>query len=73
MKTILLLHDEATLPTQLLRNALPSKLPVRETEARAGCNCDRWGHPCAGCVDCNVPPEATISSQLSSEVTKWNT
>jgi hypothetical protein len=31
-----------------LRNALPAKLPVRETEAVAGCNCDRWGHPCPG-------------------------
>ena len=27
MKTILLLHDEATQPTQLLRNALPAKVP----------------------------------------------
>ena len=43
MKTILLLHDEATQPKQLLRNALPDKVPVRETEAVAGCNCDRWG------------------------------
>ena len=51
MKTILLLHDEATQPTQLLRNALPVKFPVRETEAVAGCNCDRWGHPCPGCVE----------------------
>jgi hypothetical protein len=50
MKTILLLHDEATQPTQLLRNALPVKFPVRETEAVAACNCDRWGHPCPGCV-----------------------
>ena len=33
MKTILLLHDEATQPKQLLRNALPAKVPVRETEA----------------------------------------
>jgi hypothetical protein len=48
MKTILLLHDEAKQPTKLLRNALPAKLPVRETEAVAGCNCDRWGHPCPG-------------------------
>ena len=51
MKTILLLHDEATQPTQLLRNALPAKVLVRETEAVAGCNCDRWGHPCPGCVE----------------------
>ena len=51
MKTILQLHDEATQPKQLLRNALPDKVPVRETEAVAGCNCDRWGHPCPGCVE----------------------
>jgi hypothetical protein len=64
MKTILLLHDEATRPTQLLRNALPAKFPVRETEAVAGCNCDRWGHPCPGCVERIVVqsiPEIPIS------------
>ena len=56
MKTILLLHDE---PTQLLRNALPAKFPIRETEAVAGCNCDRWGHPCPGCVERPRPVPAT--------------
>jgi hypothetical protein len=63
MKTILLLHDEATQPTQLLRNALPAKVPVRETEAVAGCNCDRWGHPCSGCVErvAQPAPELLIS------------
>ena len=58
MKTILLLHDEATQPTQLLRNALPAKARVRETEAVAGCNCDRWGHPCPGCVNHDIAPKA---------------
>jgi len=58
MKTILLLHDEATQPTQLLRNALPAKARVRETEAVAGCNCDRWGHPCPGCVNHDIVPKA---------------
>ena len=33
MKTICLLRDEATQPTQLLRNALPAKFPVRESES----------------------------------------
>lgn len=50
MKTILLLHDEARQPTQLLRNTLPTKLPGK-TEAIAACNCDRWGHPYSGCVE----------------------
>ncbi len=58
MKTILLLHDEAT-PTQLLQNALPTKVPGRESEAVAGCNCDRWGHPCPGCVERPRPLPAT--------------
>ena len=22
-----------------------------ERKAKAGCNCDRWGHPCPGCVN----------------------
>ena len=64
MKTILLLHDEATQPKQLLRNALPAKVPVRETEPVAGCNCDRWGHPCPSCVERIVvqsTPEIPIS------------
>jgi hypothetical protein len=47
MKKILLLDDEATQPTQRLANALPANVP-REIETIAGCNCDRWGHPCPG-------------------------
>ena len=60
MKTILLLHDEATQPTQLLRNALPAKVPVRETEPVAGCNCDRWGHPCPSCDEREVQMKAQV-------------
>ena len=22
------------------------------------CNCDRWGHPCSGCVDRDIAPKA---------------
>ena len=54
MKTILLLHDEARRPRQLLRNAVPAKVPLRKTEAVAGCNCDRWGHPCPRRVEHNA-------------------
>jgi hypothetical protein len=63
MKTILLLHDEAKQPTQLLRNTLPAKFPVPETETVAACNCDRWGHPCSGCVErvAQPAPELLIS------------
>jgi hypothetical protein len=51
MKTILLLHDEARRPTRLLQNAVPARVPIREIETVANCNCDRWGHPCPGCVE----------------------
>ena len=57
MKTILLLHNEATQP---MRNALPAKIPICETEAVAGCNCDRWGHPCPGCNEREVQMEAQV-------------
>jgi len=58
MKTILLLHNEATRPAQLLQDTVPAKAPFRETKAVANCNCDRWGHPCPGCVEHIVQPEA---------------
>ena len=57
MKTILLVQDETTCATRLLPDAVPTKIPVREIEAVAGCNCDRWGHPCPRCVERNVEPE----------------
>ena len=51
MKTILLLHDETRRPTHLLQNAVPARVAIREIETVASCNCDRWGHPCPGCVE----------------------
>jgi hypothetical protein len=51
MKTILLLHDEARRPTHLLQNAVPARVPIREIETVAACNCDRWGHPCLSCAE----------------------
>jgi len=62
MKTILLLHDEAKEPRQLLGKALADNVPP-EPEAVAGCNCDRWGHPCSGCVQriAKAGPELPIS------------
>jgi hypothetical protein len=60
MKKILLLHDEAKHPTQLLRNTLPAKFLVRETETVAACNCDRWGHLWPGCVERIGQPAAEL-------------
>jgi hypothetical protein len=63
MKTILLLHDETMRPTAVLQDAVTNKIPFRETKAVAGCNCDRWGHPCPGCDERKVRPnELPISS-----------
>jgi len=59
MKTILLLHDEATRPMRLLENMAPI-VRLCETEVVAGCNCDRWGHPCPGCAERVVEPKAEL-------------
>jgi hypothetical protein len=60
MKTILLLREEATRPTQLLQNARPAKVRLGNTEAVIGCNCDRWGHPYPGCNECEVQMKAQV-------------
>jgi hypothetical protein len=62
MKTNLLLDNETRAANLMLQNTAPTKMIVRE--AVAGCNCDRWGHPCPGCDERKVHPKAelTISS-----------
>ena len=74
MKPILLLNDEPETVRLMLGEATSGGVAGRETEARAGCNCDRWGHPCAGCLDRKKPKEAgaPISSPVNSEVNRWN-
>jgi len=76
MKTILLLHDEARRPTHLLQNAVPARVPIREIETVAGCNCDRWGHPFPGCVERVVvqpKPDLPISIPTKKRGNTWNT
>jgi hypothetical protein len=58
MKTTLLLTDEAETTRLMLKNIAFDVLPLRDAEAHADCNCDRWGHPCPGCVNRDVVPEA---------------
>ena len=48
MKANLLLTDEAETARLMLKNIAFDGLAVRDTEAHAGCNCDRWGHPRLG-------------------------
>ena len=58
MKTTLLLTDETETARLMLKNIAFDELRLRHAEAHAGCNCDRWGHPCPGCVNRDVVPEA---------------
>lgn len=74
MKTTLLLADEAETTRLMLKDIAFEQSPVRETNAHAGCNCDRWGHPCAGCVNRVISnAETPVHHQSQSEIPKWNT
>ena len=74
MKPTLLLSDEAETTKLMLKDVAFDQLPVRDTEAHVGCNCDRWGHPCPGCVNADIIRGAkTPHNQSNSEVTKWST
>ncbi len=75
MKNTLLLTDEAETTGLMLKNVAFDELSVRDTEAHAGCNCDRWGHLCPGCVDRDIVPKAEtpVHHQSNSEITQWNT
>ena len=75
MKTILFLNDENGSAELMLQNIAPTKMTPRETERFAGCNCDRWGHPCPGC-DERKGSAGRASHFLTSqtdEVNTWNT
>jgi len=74
MKSTLLLTDEAETNRLMLKDVAFDELAMRDSEAHAGCNCDRWGHPCPGCVNRVVPTaEITVHHQSNSEIIKWNT
>ena len=58
MKPSFLLSDEAETTRLMLKDVASDEFPGRDTEAHAGCNCDRWGHPCLGCVDRDIASKA---------------
>ena len=64
MKTILLLRrrSQTAHAAYCETRCLPSSRSARP-RAVAGCNCDRWGHPCPGCVEriAQPAPELPIS------------
>jgi len=66
MKPILLLSDEAETTRLMLKEVAFGELPVRDTEAHVGCNCDRWGHPCPECVNPDIGSRAV--TPVSSSV-----
>ena len=49
MKTLLLLNDKPADSAWLLPDAVSDT--TRLLEPVSGRNCDRWGHPCPGCVE----------------------
>ena len=70
MKPILLLNDETEIVRLMLEEVTSGGIAGHESEARAGCNCDRWGHPRAGYLDRKKPNEidAPISSAFKQRV-----
>ena len=62
MKTTLFLSDEREAARRMSKEFASGELTVRENEAHAGCNCDRWGHPCPGCADHNIPTKAATTA-----------
>jgi len=70
MKTTLLLDDESGPAKLMLRDVAPAKRPLRETEAVAGCNCDRWGHPCPSGVEPKIQPKAELPISTRAKQTR---
>ena len=68
MKPTLFLSDETETTRLMLKDVAVDELPVRDTGAHMGCNCDRWGHPCPGCVNRDLVPgmETPVSSQVKT-------
>ena len=74
MKPILLLNNETEIVRLMLEEETSGNMAEHESEARAGCNCDRWGHPC---TDVSTPKNQTKSTlqfhqHSNSEVNRWN-
>jgi len=71
MKTTLLLNDAQETTRLMLKEVAFAQLKARESEDRAGCNCDRWGHPCPGCGERNIRTQAGTSSSSPVKTPKW--
>ena len=67
MKTSLLLNDEPETTRLLLKQVAFVESARLESEGRAGCNCDRWGHPCSGCAERTIRTEKETPSHHQSK------
>jgi hypothetical protein len=67
MKTTLLLNDEPKTTRLLLKEVAFAESAARESACLAGCNCDRWGHPCSGCVERTIRTEEETPSHHQSQ------
>ena len=52
-----------------MQNAVRARGPIGEIETVAACNCDRWGHPCSGCVERIAQPAPELP--ISMPAKKW--
>lgn len=71
MTPTLLLNDEPETVRLMLTAVRSGGVAVRESEARAGCNCDRWGHPCPVCDEREAQMKAQVAiSSPSKELSR---
>ena len=61
MKAILLLKENAEADKSIFFDWPP--LMIAEGDAKIGCTCDRWGHPCPNCRGDN--PSAQLTAPTS--------
>jgi hypothetical protein len=67
MKPILFLNDEPETVTLMPDEVTSGSTPSHENEARAGCSCDRWGHPCPGCLKNNRQTNGDASISVTKQ------
>ena len=67
MKPTLMLGDQPETVRLLLKEITSGDVEVRKSEARAGCNCDRWGHPCLGSLNRKKPNQRRRSDFITSQ------
>ena len=67
MKQTLLLNDDLETVRPTLKDVTSGGVAVRESEDHAGCNCDRWGHPCPGCSKSKSQTEGNASISATNQ------